>query len=144
MSESHGFPPDAKLPLEEITSARRHLFLCVGPDCCSPAEGDVVWSALKAETRKLSVPVLRTKAACLRICKAGPWLVVYPDGIWYGQVDADKLRRILKEHIEEGRPVREWIAADMPNLCARSKEQAQEETAKHCSLGPDKPLRGSA
>ena len=88
----------------------------MGPDCCDPAEGDALWSALKAETRKLSVPVLRTKAACLRICKAGPWLVVYPDGIWYGQLNSDKLRRILKEHIEEGRPVREWIAAEMPNL----------------------------
>lgn len=75
-----------------------------------------MWDLLKAETRRLSVPVLRTKAACLRICKGGPWLVVYPDGIWYGQLDADKLARILKEHIEEGRPVREWIAADMPNL----------------------------
>ena len=116
MSGSHSFPLDAKLPLEEITSATRHLFLCAGPDCCDPAEGDALWSALKAETRKLSVPVLRTKAACLRICKAGPWLVVYPDGIWYGQLNSDKLRRILKEHIEEGRPVREWIAADMPSL----------------------------
>ena len=75
-----------------------------------------MWDLLKAETRKLSVPVLRTKAACLRICKGGPWLVVYPDGIWYGQLDASRLQRILKEHIEGGRPVHEWIAADMPNL----------------------------
>ena len=116
MSEPDGFPPDAKIPRDEITRATRHLFLCAGPDCCEPAEGGAMWDLLKAETRKLSVPVLRTKAACLRICKGGPWLVVYPDGIWYGQLDADKLRRILKEHIEEGRPVREWIAANMPNL----------------------------
>jgi (2Fe-2S) ferredoxin len=116
MSEPYAFPPDAKMPLEEIACATRHLFLCVGPDCCDPAEGEALWGVLKSETRKLSVPVLRTKAACLRICTAGPWLVVYPDGIWYGRVDADKLRRILKEHIEQGRPVREWIAAEMPNL----------------------------
>jgi (2Fe-2S) ferredoxin len=123
MRETHGFPPDAKIPLQEITRAKRHLFLCVGPDCCDPAKGDAVWKVLKAETRKLSVPVLRTKAACLRVCKAGPWLVVYPDGIWYGQLDANKLRRILREHIEEGRPVREWIAADMPNLAKPERQQ---------------------
>ena len=116
MNESDGFPLDAKIPREEITRATRHLFLCAGPDCCDAAEGDALWDLLKAETRRLSVPVLRTKAACFRICKGGPWLVVYPDGIWYGQIDAGKLRRILKEHIEEGRPVRDWIAADMPNL----------------------------
>jgi (2Fe-2S) ferredoxin len=66
--------------------------------------------------RKVSVPALRTKAACLRVCQDGPWLVVYPEGIWYGALDANKLRRILKEHIEGGTPVREWIAAQMPNL----------------------------
>jgi (2Fe-2S) ferredoxin len=116
MKESSAYPSEAKMPLEEITSATRHLFLCVGPDCCDPAVGEELWNVLKAEMRKLRVPALRTKAACLRICKAGPWLVVYPDGIWYGALNADKLRRILKEHIEEGRPVREWIAAEMPNL----------------------------
>ena len=84
-------------------------------------------AVLKAETRKLSVPVLRTKAACLRVCKGGPWLVVYPDGIWYGALNADKLRRILKEHIEEGAPIREWIAAEMPNLTKmRTEDQVLE------------------
>lgn len=116
MNESGAYPSDAKMPLEEITCATRHLFLCAGPDCCDPATGEALWSTLKAETRKLSVPVLRTKAACFRVCTAGPWLVVYPEGIWYGALDEDKLRRILKEHVEGGRPVREWIAAQMPNL----------------------------
>ena len=91
MSEPHRFPPDAKIPLEEITRATRHVFLCAGPDCCDPSEGEALWSLLKAEMRKLSVPALRTKAACLRICKSGPWLVVYPDGIWYGDIDSHKL-----------------------------------------------------
>ena len=104
VNESSAYPPDAKMPLAEITSATRHLFLCVGPDCCDPATGEALWNILKSETRKLSVPVLRTKAACLRVCKAGPWLVVYPHGIWYGKLDVTKLRRILKEHVEEGRP----------------------------------------
>lgn len=116
MSPRELYPSDAKMPLEEISTATRHLFLCVGPDCCDEAVGEALWSVLKAETRKLPVPVLRTKAACLRVCKAGPWLVVYPDGIWYGALNAEKLRRILREHIEEGKPVREWIAAEMPNL----------------------------
>lgn len=117
MAEAENFPPDAKLPLSEITRATRHLFLCTGPDCCDPAEHAALWDLLKAETRNL--PVLRTKAACLRICKAGPWLVIYPDGIWYGQLDAERLRRILREHVVEGRPVREWIAAEMPCLGGR-------------------------
>ncbi len=109
-------PPDSKLPAREFERATRHLFLCVGPDCCDPAAHAGLWDALKAETKKLGVPVMRTKAACLRICKEGPWLVVYPDGIWYGRLTPERLSHILREHIEHGRPVREWIAAEMPKL----------------------------
>lgn len=116
VNEPGAYPKEAKMPREEITSATRHLFLCAGPDCCDPATGEALWSILKTEVRKLSVPVLRTKAACFRVCKGGPWLVVYPDGIWYGALDADRLRRILKEHVEGDNPIREWVAAEMPNL----------------------------
>lgn len=110
------FPADSKIPVSEITKARKHLFLCIGPDCCEAEKHAVLWDLLKAESRKLPVPILRTKAACLRVCKAGPWLVIYPEGIWYGQLTPERLQRILKEHVEEGRPVREWIAAEMPGL----------------------------
>lgn len=115
MNPETSFPPDSKLPKKTISSSRHHLFLCVGPDCCDPNEHTGLWDLLKSETKKLNVPVMRTKAACLRICKGGPWLVVYPEGIWYGQVDESRLRRILDEHIEHGRPVAEWIAARRDN-----------------------------
>jgi (2Fe-2S) ferredoxin len=109
-------PADSKLPASEFDTATRHLFLCVGPDCCDPTAHAALWELLKTESKRLSVPILRTKAACLRICSDGPWLVVYPDGIWYGRLNSVRLRRILKEHIEEGRPVQEWIASNMPAL----------------------------
>ena len=35
----------------------------------------------------------------------GPILVVYPDGIWYGNVDEAALERIYTEHILGGQPV---------------------------------------
>lgn len=116
MNGPGSFPPASKLPLPDIRRAVRHVFLCVGPDCCDPAAGEPLWDLLKAETRRLPVTVLRTRAACLRVCTAGPWMVVYPDGIWYGQLDAGRLRRIVAEHLGEGRPVAEWVAASMPCL----------------------------
>ena len=118
-NEENLYPTGAKLPLAQIEGASRHLFLCVGPDCCDPAEHAALWDALKAATKRLNVPVLRTKAACLRICTGGPWLVIYPDGVWYGQLNEKRLHRILKEHIEENHPVTEWIAAKMPCLISR-------------------------
>lgn len=111
---SENFPPNSKIPATEIARATRHLLLCIGPDCCDPAEGEALWAVLKAEAKPL--PVLRSKAGCLRICKGGPWLVVYPEGVWYGAMNAERLRRVLAEHIVGGRPVTEWIAAEMPCL----------------------------
>ncbi len=126
MSFNETFPRSSRLPAGEIARATRHLFLCIGPDCCNPKEGEALWAVLKSEAKFLTVPILRTKAACLRICQDGPWLVVYPDGIWYGGMNADRLRRILKEHIEEGRPVREWIAAEMSGLTCELPDRASE------------------
>ena len=97
-----------------LVTARRHLFLCVGPDCCAVQDGLATWEHLKSEAKKHKLPVLRTKAACLRMCNEGPWLVVYPDGIWYSQVTPERFDRIRREHLEGGQPVAEWVKAVHP------------------------------
>lgn len=92
-----------------LAKAQKHLFLCLGPDCCSPKEGQAVWDYLKKRSSELSIPVMRTKANCLRICHGGPWLIVYPEGTWYGEVTIERCEVILREHIEQGKPVTPWI-----------------------------------
>jgi (2Fe-2S) ferredoxin len=108
----------AGLKKARVAGARKHLFLCLGPDCCSLKEGTKVWDYLKHRTaeleKELSLEVMRTKAQCFRVCARGPWLVVYPDGVWYGEVTIERCERILAEHIVAGRPVEEWIAARNP------------------------------
>ena len=95
-----------------LASAGRHLFICIGPDCCASAEGERVWDYIKARVRETGVKAMRTKAACFRICAGGPWLVVYPEGTWYGRIDAERFERILQQHLIGGEPVREWVVAE--------------------------------
>lgn len=97
-----------------LPKARHHLFLCVGPDCCSTKEGLETWDYLKSSLKEHQIPALRTKAACFRLCSDGPWLVVYPDGVWYSKVTPERFDRIRREHIEGGQPVTEWVKAVNP------------------------------
>ena len=92
-----------------IKGARKHLFICIGPDCCETRDGEALWEFIKQRVKETGVKVMRTKAACFRICTGGPWLVVYPDGIWYGRVTPRRFERILQEHIISGVPIQEWI-----------------------------------
>ena len=99
----------------------RHVFLCIGDDCCTAECGDEAWQALKKELkeRNLTLSVgpnacYRTKVQCLRICTNGPIMVVYPEGTWYQGMTADRIPRFVQEHLVEGNPVREWIFANNP------------------------------
>jgi (2Fe-2S) ferredoxin len=94
-----------------LAQAERHLFLCLGPDCCAPADGERVWEYVKLRVRETGLRAMRTKAACFRICAGGPWLVVYPEGTWYGAMTTERFERILREHLLGGEPVREWVVA---------------------------------
>ena len=97
-----------------------HLLLCATPSkplCCEPALGAATWGRLKELVRSLGLEdparpegvVLRTKADCLRVCQAGPILLIWPEGIMYGGVTPERLERILRDHIVAGMPIEEWI-----------------------------------
>ena len=98
-----------------------HLLLCATPSkalCCpDPAIGAASWSRLKQLVRELGLEdparpqglVLRTKADCLRICAEGPILLVWPDGTIYGGVTAERIGRILEEHVVGGVPIDDWV-----------------------------------
>ena len=109
------------LDAARIAGAERHLFLCLGPDCAPLEEGQATWDHLKRRCAELNLPVMRTKANCFRICVGGPWLLIYPEGAWYGAVTPERCERILQEHVLAGRPVLEWVARTHP-LCAKEIE----------------------
>lgn len=103
----------AKMGLER---ARWHVFLCPGPECCSREEGAASWAALKTACQAPGADALRSKADCLRVCAGGPWLVVYPEGVWYGRATPERVARIVREHVVGGVPVAEWAERVRP-LC---------------------------
>ncbi len=102
-----------------IGNYHRHVFLCTGPSCCTPEIGQAAWDALKAEIKHRQLAsgpnaCYRTKVGCLRICCHGPTMVVYPEGTWYSGMTADRIPRLVQEHLCEGRPISEWMFAENP------------------------------
>jgi (2Fe-2S) ferredoxin len=74
-----------------IGNFETHLFICTGPDCCTPEEGMAAWQAVKRAVKELDpdlrqARLYRTKVGCLRICKGGPIAVAYPQGKWFHSV----------------------------------------------------------
>jgi (2Fe-2S) ferredoxin len=115
-------------PEEELAAAgakvgvgayRRHVLLCTGPSCCTPEVGQTAWDALKTAIKDRGLTAgpnacYRSKIGCLRICCHGPTMVVYPEGTWYHGMTADRIPRLVQEHLIEGRPISEWAFAYNP------------------------------
>jgi (2Fe-2S) ferredoxin len=96
---------------------QRHMFICTGPDCCTPEQGLESWTYLKTRCKELKLvngPVYRTKVGCFRICKGGPIAVVYPEGTWYCGVTPEVCEKILQQHVIGGKPVEEHMIAANP------------------------------
>ena len=97
----------------------RHIFLCTGPDCCTPEEGAAAWARLKAGVARLNAdgarpPIYRTKVGCLRICREGPVAVVYPEGTWYAGLDEAALERVIDEDLGRDEQVGEHVIGANP------------------------------
>jgi (2Fe-2S) ferredoxin len=104
-----------------VSHVSHHLLLCATPTkalCCPDLElGAASWARLKQLVRELGLEdparpqgiVLRTKADCLRICAEGPILLIWPDGVIYGGVTAERLERIVREHVIGGVPIEDWV-----------------------------------
>ncbi len=109
-----------------IGQLRHHIFICLGPDCCSKDRGQAVWQYLKKRLKELgltgkSPTVHRSKVDCLRICQQGPIVVIYPEGTWYHQVDEAKMERIVQSHIVKGNPlIEEAFAMNPLNFCSKN------------------------
>ena len=99
---------------------RRHIFVCVqrrdgggGKPACGQRGGSEILGRI--ETLLIGRPDAQagvTGTQCLGPCFDGPNAVVYPDGIWYGELSSGDADRLV-EHLCDGRVLAEKIIPDV-------------------------------
>lgn len=77
---------------------------------CSAAGAQPLWERLgsKLESKGLH-DVSLTATGCLGFCRAGPLMVVYPEGIWYQPRTPEDIDEIVEAHFIGGEPVERLI-----------------------------------
>ncbi|HEX2998786.1 MAG TPA: NAD(P)H-dependent oxidoreductase subunit E, partial [Armatimonadota bacterium] len=90
---------------------KRKLIVCAGTACTAPG-GKCLEPELRRALRehKAEELVEVEEAVCYGLCPNCPLIIVQPDDVYYGDITADKLNRIVEEHILGGRPVEEYFA----------------------------------
>ncbi|MER3430767.1 MAG: 2Fe-2S ferredoxin [Blastocatellia bacterium] len=114
----HKFIDDAE-QLEKLAPVikapiKRHIFVCNGKSCSAVGSADV-----KAEFERLLESkglrqgkaskgrnpmgeIVLTDCGSVGFCSIGTAVLVYPDGVWYGQVMPEDVVEIVEKHIENG------------------------------------------
>ncbi|TAM16911.1 MAG: ferredoxin [Pandoraea sp.] len=89
----------------------KHVLMCTGPRCTEDgAKAEAMFKQLgQAIDACDGLRVKRTRTHCFAVCKEGPIVAVYPDGVWYRRVDAAAIQLIVTEHLREDRPVEPLI-----------------------------------
>ncbi|WP_459556630.1 (2Fe-2S) ferredoxin domain-containing protein [Lacunimicrobium album] len=88
-----------------------HIFICGNQRACDhprgscdPEGSNKLREAFKNEikTRKLGPLVRANGAGCLEQCELGPVIAIYPQGIFYGNVQPTDVPRILEQTVQQG------------------------------------------
>lgn len=92
-----------------------HIFVCTnqradtakkscGEDC-----GKALIERLKEEIKiqQLEGRIRIQASGCLGACSKGPAMVVYPEGVFYGDLTPDDIPSIVTQHLLQGNPLEE-------------------------------------
>ncbi len=92
---------------------KRKIVVCSGTACTDPGgkQLEPIIHRLLAE-RHAQDFVDVEEAVSYGLCKDCPMVIVKPDDIYYGKLTADKLARIIDEHVIGGKPVEELRVPD--------------------------------
>jgi (2Fe-2S) ferredoxin len=117
MSESKFIEDKEKLcKLAPVTAAplKHHVFVCNGKSCTAVGSAEVkaaftrelesrnLRQGKESKGRNPQGSVVLTDCSSVGFCSIGTAVLVYPEGIWYAQVQAEDVPEIVEKHLING------------------------------------------
>jgi (2Fe-2S) ferredoxin len=121
IDQIHKLAPVATAPIQ------RQVFVCNGKSCSAVGSADVKAAFVReleaknlrfgkeSKGRNPNGTVLLTDCGSIGFCALGTAVLIYPEGVWYGQVCENDVKEIVEKHIENGEIVKRLAIVDMQN-----------------------------
>lgn len=106
--------------LAPVTQApiKHHVFVCNGKSCSAVGSAEVkaefvrileskgLRQGKESKGRNPLGEIVLTDCSSVDFCSIGPTVLVYPEGIWYAQVQPEDVPEIIEEHLVKGNVVK--------------------------------------
>ena len=101
----------------------RHVLVCLNqraPDnpkgSCAAKGSEELLGRLKQmlAERGLKDSVMLSGTRCLKHCRRGVTVAVYPENVWYAGVKQEDLDEICERHLQRGEPIERLSMPDIP------------------------------
>jgi (2Fe-2S) ferredoxin len=104
---------------------KRHVFVCNGKSCSQVGSAEVkdefvrileekgLRQGKESKGRNPMGEIVLTDCGSVGFCSIGVAVLVYPEGVWYGQVQADDVAEIIEEHLEKGNVVKRLVLIEV-------------------------------
>ncbi len=94
-----------------------HIMVCGGTGCNS-AGSNKLKDIFESEAERLGITdkVKVVMTGCFGLCALGPIVIVYPEGTFYSQVQAEDVSEIVEKHLIGGEPVARLVYEDIGDL----------------------------
>ena len=93
-----------------------HIFVCCSfrasgqpQGVCHKQGAAALLPYLEEEIADRGLSVQVTAAGCLKVCDRGPAMVIYPDNLWYGNVNSEEDVDAILDALEAGETADDYL-----------------------------------
>lgn len=88
---------------KDLTKVNKTIFMCSGFTCTKKGgEENILALRSYIKEKALHEQVHTIKTLCTGQCENGPVMLVYPDGVWYKDMNESRAENIISSHILKG------------------------------------------